>query len=192
MRRSRAIRLLLLSSVGALTLTACDEADRLAEGEFITDSSQCEVAFDPKACRDALQAARAEHVQTAPTFATRSACETRFGAGNCDTPAAVASGSDGLGSGGTGSTAAGEQTAGSEGGGIFMPMLMGYMLGRSMSGFAAQPLYRDAANTAYSGGRSVGNVDRVLSRAPAPGARIGQTVTRGGFGREGAARGAAS
>ncbi|MFO1189432.1 MAG: DUF1190 domain-containing protein [Alphaproteobacteria bacterium] len=194
MRRSRSIRLLLLSSVGALTLTACDEGDRLAEGEFITDQAQCAVAFDPKDCRDALAAARAEHVKTAPTFATRKDCEAQFGAGNCDTRAAIASAEPGgTSTGGSGPTgSSGGQPGAGGSGGLFMPMLMGYMLGRTMSGFAAQPLYRDASNTAYTGGKSVGSVDSIRSRAPAPGARIGQTVSRGGFGQEGAQRSSAT
>lgn len=196
MRRSRSIRLLLLSSVGALTLTACDESDRLAEGEFISDQAQCSVAFDPKDCRDALVAARSEHVKTAPTFATRSDCEAKFGPGNCDTKDAVAAGSgSGSGTGGTGggiTGGGGQQVASHDGGGMFMPMLMGFMLGRTMSGFAAQPIYRDASNTAYSGGRSVGSVNQVAARAPAPGARIGQTVSRGGFGQEGSTRSSAT
>lgn len=194
MRRSRSIRLLLLSSVGALTLTACEEGDRLAEGEFITDQSQCSVAFDPKDCRDALAAAKIEHVKSAPTFATRSDCETKFGAGNCDTKAAIAS-DPGAASGGGGpgaTTGSGQTTASLDGGGMFMPILMGYMLGRSMSGFSAQPLYRDASNTAYSGGKSVGPVAKVAARAPLPGTRIGQTVSRGGFGQEGSQRSSAT
>jgi uncharacterized protein YgiB involved in biofilm formation len=191
MRRSRSIRLVLLGSVGALTLTACDEGDRLADGQFITDASQCEVAFDPKECREALAVARAEHVRTAPSFASRSECEAKFGAGNCATRSEVAGNASPESSGGV-TTPRASTTASSEGGGFFMPLLMGYMLGRSMGGAAAQPLYRDASNTAYSGGKNVGTVDKAVARAPAAGTRLGQPVARGGFGNEGAQRSSAT
>ena len=170
MKRSRTVRLALLGSASALALAACDDPkDPLADNKnFFTDPAQC----------TAFQQAEAEHRTTAPAFAAREACEEKFGVGNC-----------GWQQGQPSSTQAQGSSFG--GGGFFMPLMMGYMLGNMMnrgatgmpptsgvssarsstSGFTSSPVYRDTSNTVYSGSRSLGTTS--VSAAP---------VSRGGFG----------
>lgn len=184
MRRTRAIRLALLGTVGLVGLAACDDGNPLGQEGFFQTETECAKSNNPDACRQAIADARAEHLKTAPAFASREACEAKFGAENCmetkEKPGQVAEG------------APAAQTASAAGGGSwFMPMMMGFMMGNMMGGRSAQPVYRDTTNTAYSGGRpvgtfkdhalppprSTGSVAGVPTRSPA-----GTNTTRGGFG----------
>lgn len=188
MKRSRTVRLALLGSASALALVACDDAtDPLAENKnFFTDPAQCTRSYDSATCGAAFQQAQEEHRTTAPAFGSREDCEEKFGVGNCGwqqgqaTPGQMQPASQPM----TGAT-------GATGGGFFMPMMMGYMLGNMMnrgaagmppasgvssgrsssSGFTSSPVYRDTSNTVYSGSRSLGTTS--VSAAPA---------SRGGFG----------
>lgn len=207
MRKSRVIRLALLGTVGLVGLTACEENDPLAGHDVLRDQKECASRPDPDGCRIALADARAQHVQTAPRFTSREDCETQFGLGNCGTPQQILSANDEFSTAQpapqsspqssplTGEQAQQQQAQSS--GGIFMPMLMGYMIGRSLSGpspwanrGAAQPLYRDPGNTAYTGNRPLGQLS--ANRFPdAPRAAPGY-VSRGGFGRTGSSYSAAS
>jgi uncharacterized protein YgiB involved in biofilm formation len=162
------MRKLLLASAAALALAACDDPNNLAS-EFIRDEAQCASQSDPSACRQALMDARTQHARTAPAFATREACEAAFGAANCQagegTPTAqqveAAKAHD------PNQPAQQVQQAG---GGFFMPLLMGYMMGRMMGGggMAAQPIYRDTQNRTYSGAgtRPLGRFDDRLMPPP--------------------------
>jgi len=193
MRRSRAIKLLLLSSAGALTLTACDDVDSLTKQGFVADEKQCAASFNPDECRQKLLDARIEHSRTAPRFASKDECEGQFGLGNCEQQVASNTGSPsstGGGSSGGARPSGGEQ--GSSGTGMFMPLLMGYMMGRSLSGLTAQPVYRDAANTAYAGNRPVGSFNGRMSAPSLPGRVASAPSNRGGFGGEGASRSSAT
>lgn len=178
MKRSRHIRLALLGTAGLMTLTACEDAgdDPLASGRFFPDAKACAAAYDGETCDRAYQTAQDEHARTAPKFADREACEAEFGAENCTpVPAATAE----------------------AGGSWFMPMMMGYMMGRMTGGaFAATPLYRDTQNTAYTGRKPVGRIDsarmpppqRVAGTSGVPpfGVQRGiRDTPRGGFGRTG-------
>lgn len=176
MKRSKSIRLVLMGSLSAVALSACDGSDPVA-GQFFQDEAQCAKTNDAGACRQALADARAEHQRTAPAFTSRESCEAQFGKDNCaaaeqkPSPEQVAKG------GGT-------PPAVSSGGGYFMPMLLGYTMGRMMGGGGmgmGQPVWRDARNTAYVGGRPSGTVDPAsLSRARSTG--MPPQVARGGFG----------
>lgn len=203
MRKSRVIRLALLGTVGLVGLTACEENDPLAGHDVLRDQKECASRPDPDGCRIALADARAQHVQTAPRFASREDCETQFGLGNCGTPQQILSANDEFSTVQPAPQAApltgeqAQQQQAQSSGGIFMPMLMGYMIGRSLSGpspwanrGAAQPLYRDPSNTAYTGNRPLGQLS--ANRFPdAPKASPGY-VSRGGFGRTGSSYSAAS
>ena len=191
MRRSRSIKLTLLSSVGVLTLLACDQQDPLAKAGFVADERECAKSVDADQCRQMLRDAREAHMKSAPAFASKEVCEENFGAANCE-PQVAAAGEETRppGSGGTGG---GGQHMSDSGTGMFVPMMMGFMMGRMMGGgYSAQPVYRDANNTAYArtgaGYSSVGSFDQRMS-APA---RSPQVAARGGFGQEGAARGSSS
>lgn len=72
-------------------------------------------------------------------------------------------------------------------GGYFVPMMMGYMMGRTLGGGAAvapQPVYRDANNTAFAGGKSIGAFkDPSLSSSKKDSkSSSSSTSSRGGFG----------
>ena len=192
MRKSRVIRLALLGTVGLVGLAGCDNNDPLAGHDVLRDQKECASRPDPDACRTALADARAQHVQTAPHFASREQCEAEFGVSNCGTPSQVLSGNDAFSSaapaGDPNSPSAQpmQQQAQSSSGGIFMPMLMGYMMGRTLGGgLGAQPLYRDPSNTAYSGGRPLGQLS--ANRFPDAPKASPLAVSRGGFGRTGSA-----
>ncbi|MCW0232222.1 MAG: DUF1190 domain-containing protein [Ferrovibrio sp.] len=192
MRKSRVIRLALLGTVGLVGLAGCDNNDPLAGHDVLRDQKECASRPDPDACRTALADARAQHVQTAPRFASREQCEAEFGVSNCGTPSQVLSGNDAFSSaapaGDPNSPSAQpmQQQAQSSSGGIFMPMLMGYMMGRTLGGgLGAQPLYRDPSNTAYSGGRPLGQLS--ANRFPDAPKASPLAVSRGGFGRTGSA-----
>lgn len=204
MRRSRSIRLVLLGSTGLLALTACDQADPLARNDFFQDEQQCAKVNDADACRQALADARAAHQQTAPAFASREACEARFGAENCaETKQAPAPGQ-------IQATPQEQQQVAPSGGSWFLPLMMGYMMGRTLGGpglvpgsadaprpqdqargpaaaggtagsaYYARPVYRDVNNAVYSGREALGTT-RVL---PPPKAAP-TSIARGGFGRTG-------
>lgn len=194
-RKPRAIRLALLGTVGLIGLAGCEERDPLAGHDVLRDQAECASRPDPDACRTALADARAAHVQTAPRFASREECENQFGQGNCGTPERILSGNDAFSQAqpaGDPSQPAPQQQAHSSGG-VFMPLLMGYMLGRTLgapSPWGAQPLYRDPNNTAYTGGRPLGQLSG--TRFPDAPKATPTSISRGGFGRTGATYSAAS
>lgn len=199
MRRSRAIKLLLLSSAGALTLTACDDVDSLTKQGFVGDEKQCASVHNPDDCRQALMDARIEHARTAPAFTSKDECEGQFGAGNCETQVAAASSSSSPSSvrstSGSDATKAPTQSGGEQsfgGTGMFVPMLMGFMMGRSLSGLSARPVYRDASNTAYAGNRPVGTFNNRMGAPSLPGTVASGPSSRGGFGGEASSHSAAS
>ena len=210
----RKLRTLLLASVAALALAACNENNDVAS-EFIRDEAQCASQQDPSACRQALADARTAHQRTAPAFASQAACEERFGAANCQvvTDARATAEQFAAGAGETAAAAAtqAQQQVQQAGGSWFMPLLAGYMMGRlAGGGMSAQPLYRDANNRAYSGTRPMGRFDDRLMPPPravgqnasavqrgpqqAAGAPVQERraasapVQRGGFGRVGGGR----
>jgi uncharacterized protein YgiB involved in biofilm formation len=188
MKRSRAIRLVLLSSTGLLLLAGCDQNDPLARNDFFQSEQQCAQANDPSACRQALADAQREHARTAPAFASRETCEARFGLENC-TETKSAPSPDQI--------QPGEQQTAQSGGSWFLPAMLGYMMGRTLGGPAyvpptagqqpaqtasaatGRPVYRDVNNTVYSGRESLGRTQTIAPPRPSP------TVARGGFGRTG-------
>lgn len=179
---------MLLGSVGALALGACDGEPEIGANEFIRDEAQCRDQADPAACREALAEARARHQSTAPAFNSREACEAKFGVENCapaqqrPTGEQIAAGEGKVATDVAAARPEGQQTA-QAGGGWFLPLMMGYMMGRTMGGgVAAQPVWRDASNRAYSGTRPLGRFDDRVAPAPRlPGTPA--AVERGGFGR---------
>jgi uncharacterized protein YgiB involved in biofilm formation len=190
MKRSRTVRLAFLGSASALALVACEEAkDPLAEANFFRDPVECAQKLDRTACEASFAEARTEHLRSAPAFASREACEQAYGAANCTwqetnvSPEQVQEQKPGA-----------TTPSASSGGGWFMPMMMGYMLGnalgnRSMmpgqamppgqtatapgaSSTGARPIYRNASNQVFSG-RSALGTSRVAAAS---------TTSRGGFG----------
>ena len=171
MKKSKSIRLALLGSTG-FALVACDEAPP-TDARFYASVDECSAIHGKASCEQAFAQSEATHAAEAPQFNRKEECEAEFGAGNCETKTASTSG------GGMGS--------------FFMPMMMGYMVGRMLSpgmpGAAgrmgspttARPVYSDRGGFLHAGGAQVGRL--------APGATgIGpsgmatRVTTRGGFG----------
>jgi uncharacterized protein YgiB involved in biofilm formation len=168
------MRKILLASAAALALAACEDATT-ASSEFIRDEAQCASQSDPSACRQALMDARAQHARTAPAFATREACEGVFGAENCQA-ALGAPAPEQVAAARAHDPGQAQQQAQQAGGGFFMPLLIGYMMGRMAGGgMAAQPVYRDTQNRAYTGAgsRPLGRFDDRLMPPPRA---LGQTA----------------
>lgn len=189
MKRSKKTALVLMVPVATLLLAGCGEESQQAL--VFSDPSECSAAGlnDTAQCNADYAAAKALHPQVAPKYLDKAECETDFGAGNCET--------------------APQQTT--SGGSVFMPMMMGYMMGQMMnrggsnfqqpaaagagaagSKVPTQPLYksrddrgtfRTATNKPVAGG--IGPISLKPSQVKP---QVGQVVRRGGFGQQAAAR----
>ena len=165
MKRSKALSLILM---GSLTVgTAGCGTDRADEAMYtFTSLDECysSAIFSEAECKDLARSALAE----TPKFSSREDCEAQFGEGACEgQPAKTAAGSDG-------------STVQQHSGGMWMPMMMGFMAGRFLSGGGmmqgSQGLYRDpAANPQQgrsfktAGGESV---------KPGPGGKVSNPTPR--------------
>jgi uncharacterized protein YgiB involved in biofilm formation len=162
MRKSQVVTLALLGTAAvAATVYNLSESD---ETHLFRSPADCVAAFSKEACETNFADAKKEHEQTAPKFTRKEQCEQEFGVGNCE-QREVASGS-GVSS-------------------MFLPLMMGYMMGRS-GGIA--PVYRDRADNLTTGGRNggqtVGRYDAGRQTAT-----LNDDVQRGGFGRSATAHG---
>ncbi len=177
MKRSRYVTLIAMGA-SALALTACGESETPA-GVY-TGVEQCiaDKQFTEADCRKAFQTAKEEHQKVAPKYANKEDCEADFGAGKCETPAKTST---------TSSTSS------------WMPLLVGYMLGRTLTGapgFTPQPLYkgRDDNNFRTGDNRVVTNRTGVQN---VPGSTTSSTtktstISRNGFGRNGTVYGSST
>jgi uncharacterized protein YgiB involved in biofilm formation len=168
MKRSRSIALVMMGA-GTIALTACEQPQ--VDASIFQDVEQCvnEPGASRTACEEAYAIAEEQHAVVAPKYTDQEACEADFGAEQCEQAPYQAQG----------------------GGSIFMPLMMGYMMGSMMSGragAAAQPLYRsadDPRNFRTADNRNVGattgrtTVPRAAAAAPTA---KPYTVARGGFG----------
>lgn len=121
MKRSKSVALTLMGA-SAIMLQACDE--QKVEADVYRDLQGCIDTRDltEAQCREVYKGAVAEHVKTAPRYATQEECIAAHGADACQQ----------------------QQTA--SGGSFFMPLMMGYFAGRMLGGGYGNPnpLYRDA------------------------------------------------
>jgi uncharacterized protein YgiB involved in biofilm formation len=148
MRRSRRVATLLVGTATLLVLTACEE-DPAAEARLYSDLEACKVENTPEECEKAFDAAKALHARETPRYRSQAECEDLFGQGQCEEVSTTG--------GGVAGQTAPSQTASS--GSFFMPALMGFMLGRTMSGFGASagyPVYSDRQGYVYAGRQQVG------------------------------------
>jgi uncharacterized protein YgiB involved in biofilm formation len=170
MKRSKSIKLALMG-VSVLALSACDQPQEAAAiFENVDECAKFE-GFDLEQCRQNWDVAEQEHVRTAPKYTDIADCQADFGEAQCEK--------------------APQQT--SSGGSVFMPMMMGYMMGSMLSGggrsnVATQPLYRSkddpsnfrtGDNQKVSGKTGITQVASTTARAPSTKT---STVSRGGFG----------
>ena len=184
-KRSRHAALFILGAA-AFGLAGCNEEQ--TEASAFPDKESClEQAspggwFTAKDCEDAFVEAQLIHDQTAPRYESRELCEAEHGAGACGGESATGSGG---------------------GGGIFMPLFMGYMIGQALGGgrVMAQPVVRSAAGgfSTPGGGARIGNLNSggkisstAFAAAPVtkglPAMTKAQVATRGGFGSTGGVR----
>jgi len=164
MKKSRAVKLVLLGGAG-IALAACSDDAPPNDAKFFSDAQECAAVYDAQACQEAQVASQKISDEEAPRYARKEECEAEFGVGNCES----------------------RQTA-SGGGGIFMPLMMGYMIGNMMNNNRFnQPVYRGPNNEAVmpKNGRlfNVGNFGAGAGKAT--GFQRAAAVTpikRGGFG----------
>jgi len=187
MRKSRYISLL-LAGAAATALAGCDQNVMTGQDETLyPDVAACTQERDAAECNTGFEAAKLEHIKEAPKFATKEECEAA-GFQPCEV--------------------AQVQTAQGGSSSMFMPMLMGYMMGRSLGGMggmgqrgptagappaggaagapgaagpAARPVYSDRNGYLYAGRNAVG---RVAPGTTSLGSRAipMRTAARGGFG----------
>ena len=178
MKRSRSIALVMMGA-GGLVLTACDEPQ--VDANVFRDVEQCidQPGASRVACEEAYGTAAEQHAAVAPKYIDKADCEADFGAGQCET--------------------APYRTQ--EGGSVFMPLMMGYMMGSMLGGrggFGAQPLYRSADTPGTyrtADNKSVGTntgATKVAQSATARPTAKTSTVSRGGFGARARSYGSAS
>jgi uncharacterized protein YgiB involved in biofilm formation len=180
MTKSRSsIAISLMVSVSLIALTACDEPK--VDASVFKDMEQCK--NDPMMrsgqCEASFKEARGQHASVAPKYATKADCQADFGDEKCET--------------------APYQT--SSGGSVFMPMMMGYMMGSMLGGrssMMSQPLYRSSKNPSAfrtADNRNVGSTTGRTSVAKSATSRPSfkkSTMSRGGFGSSGGRFGSAA
>lgn len=171
MKRSKSLKLALMGAT-IFTMTACDQPDETASiFESVDECAKFE-GQDLDQCRQGWEKAAQEHVRTAPKYTSIADCQADFGPEQCEQ--------------------APQQTT--SGGSIFMPMMMGYMMGSMLSNgtrsnVATQPLYRtkddpgtfrNADNQKVSSKTGVQTVSRTAAQSPTTKT---STIRRGGFGK---------
>ena len=172
-KRSNKVALVAMGmGVSAFALTGCEEkvdAFQFSSVDGCIASSQ----FSEAECRERFQVAQAEHERAAPRYQSRADCEAEHGVEACS------------------------PRQGSSTGGLWMPLMIGWMMGNALSGpVATQPLYRssEAGKARTASGATVdakrGPVSVAKTAAAKPPA--GRVVARGGFGRTGTSSGSRS
>ena len=177
MKKSRYVASILRGAgviVLALPMAACDRGEQTVgeqDVKIYSTVEACQADADPPACEAAHNQAITEHREKAPRYATAEQCKTE----NKDC----------------------EEVRTSSGGSFFMPMMMGFMMGRMLSGggygFGSRPVYYDRQGYATTTDRRLGTSTTSFTgggvtsvRAPVTaGGDIGTrtaTVSRGGFG----------
>lgn len=179
-KRSKTVAMAIVGAA-AFALAGCREEE--VDAQAFPDVESCHAAaqggqLTVDQCDQAFAEAQKLHVETAPRYDSREVCEEQHGAGACGSEVA--------------------QTGGGSGG-IFMPLLTGYLIGSLLSGRAgmagAQPMYRtaDGRFTTPGGGNTYssnqGRTKLGTSAFARPPTTVGQppmsraTVqSRGGFG----------
>lgn len=180
-KRSTHVALALMGATAAFGLSGCksEETDARAfpdEASCLASVEQGNLFYTADDCRAAFAQAKADHAETAPRYDSLQVCEEQHGEGNCGTEAAQ-------GAGGSGS--------------IFMPLLMGYMIGSMLGGrgVMSQPLMRTGTGgfatpggTALATNNGTGKMGTgVFAKAPVTAGQPPMTratvAQRGGFGQ---------
>lgn len=179
MKRWNSISIALLAGASVIALTACEEPT--VDAAVFENLQQClnNPDMDPDQCRQSFADARSQHSAVAPKYSSAQDCQADFGKDRCEE--------------------APYRT--SSGGSVFMPLMMGYMMGSMIGGrssVASQPLYRSASDSKSfrtADNRKIGSATgrtRVASSAASRPSVKSSTLSRGGFGRSGGRFGSAA
>jgi uncharacterized protein YgiB involved in biofilm formation len=183
-KRSRTAAITILGAA-AFTLAGCQEekvdAAAFPDLQSCTKAAQRGGMFSTQDCDAAFAEAEALHVEAAPRYDSLAVCEEQHGEGACGSEAAATQGGSG---------------------GIFMPLMAGYLIGNMLGGSrASQPMYKtsggkftNAAGSSTFSSNS-GATKLGTSQFNRPASTIGKTpmsraaaVSRGGFGKSSAGR----
>lgn len=188
-KRSRTIALYLAgATVFALAGCVEEEVDAAAfpDLQSCKDAANAGGAFSTLECESAFVAAQQLQAETAPRYDSLEVCEEQHGVGSCGDEAQV--------------------TGTSGGGGIFMPLLAGYLMGNMMSrgataSQAVQPLYKTTdgrftnatGSSTYASNTGTGTLAASqFAKAPATIGKAPMTkatvAARGGFGASASGR----
>lgn len=170
MKRSKTIALVAMGA-SALALNACSEAQ--TEAMVFTTIEDClaDGEQSKESCEAAFGKAKEQHAQVAPKYKNKAECEEDFGSEACETA----------------------PYRNNNGTSVWMPLMMGYMMGRLAAPGAVhpQPLYRskdDPKNFRTADNKKVaaktGRVNVPKSSTKAPTRKL-YTTARGGFGAKG-------
>lgn len=187
-KRSNRVAIAILGAA-AFTLAGCREeqvdAEAFPDLQSCTDEAARGGMFTAQDCEVAFAEAETLHVEAAPRYDSLEVCEEQHGAGACGTEASAMQGGSG---------------------GIFMPLLAGYLIGNMLGGRSAgmsagQPLYKTsdgrftnaARSSTYSSNSGAAKLSTSQFTRPATTAGKAPMTratasSRGGFGRTGGVR----
>ena len=179
MKRWNSIFVVMMMGVSAIALSSCEEAK--VDAAVYDSVKQCikDPGVPREECEQSYKEARTQHAAVAPKYSSEVDCRADFGVGKCEQ--------------------APYQT--SSGGSVFMPLMMGYMMGSFIGGrrsMMSQPLYRSADSPKTfrtADNRNVGSTTgrtRVASSATRRPSFKSSTLSRGGFGASGRRFGSAA
>jgi uncharacterized protein YgiB involved in biofilm formation len=192
-KRSKKAALILMVPTATLLMAGCGSEEPV-ETAVYQNADECAAYYNPPAeCQAEFAKAQQLHAQVAPKYQSQAECETDFGVGQCEAPAATLA-QNATGTATDPAAPAQQQQASS---GFFMPMMMGFLAGQMLNRggqsmpkqpVPTQPLYksrddmgtyRTASNQPVA--RQSGPVSVLPSKMqPQP----GSMVRRGGFGAQ--------
>ena len=168
-----------MMSVSMIALSACEEAK--VDASVYESLEQCknDPVVPADQCQASFKEARDQHAAVAPKYSSLADCQADFGAEKCEqAPYRTTSG-----------------------GSVFMPMMMGYMMGSMLGGrrsMVSQPLYRSSQNPGgfrtadnRNVGAKTGSTQVARSATNRPSFKR-STMSRGGFGSSGRRFGSAA
>ncbi len=186
-KRSKRVAIAIIGAT-AFTLAGCREeqvdAAAFPDLQSCTEEASRGGVFSAQDCEASFAQAETLHVESAPRYDSLEVCEEQHGAGACGSEASATQGGSG---------------------GIFMPLLAGYLIGNMLGGragmSAGQPLYKTsdgkftnaARSSTYSNNRGAAKLS--TSQFARPTSTVGKTPmtratasSRGGFGKFGGGR----
>lgn len=186
-KRSKRVSIAIVGAA-AFALAGCREeqvdASAFPDLQSCLEDASLGGMFTPQECDASFSEAQALHVEAAPRYDSLQVCEEQHGEGACGSEAAATQGGSG---------------------GIFLPLMAGYLMGSMLGGragmAASQPLYKGADGRYTNAARSStfssnrGATKLSTSQFARPASTIGKTpmtraaaTSRGGFGKTGGAK----